>query len=240
MTESIQKGSAGKALAVLRVVLNNGPITSSQIARLLNESRTSVHRAVHVLIDNGFVRYQFGSKRVVVSGELCQKFVDLDFSPMGVDSIANAINETVKCNNVHLEVGSITSHASGVLVESTLAAGTYIEPFFESDIACMILSQQDPVSSTRLVSHALKRANLERPSIHFLDRLEEARREKKLWDKASQSMTLCVQVETAESHALRILAQGDDRLPWRKRCSDALNFFLAEISKNAADQNYVA
>jgi len=61
-------GYVGRCLEIFSVVLSHEHVTPRQICEATGYGRTVVHRSIHTLIEQGFVRYQLGRRQIVPSG----------------------------------------------------------------------------------------------------------------------------------------------------------------------------
>ena len=160
--EAAVTGSAGRALLVLGLVLEHGPVSPQRLTSLSGLSRTAVHRAIHALIDQGYVRYQLGKMHVIVTAELRDSFRGAFFSSPGIDPVSKAVDEALKHRRIQCEIAVLSQAGEARIVETTAPEEDTEVDFFESDLVSVLLSHFDPVAVTRMTARALRSGALRR------------------------------------------------------------------------------
>ena len=223
MNEMTPSGSAARALTVLGLTLDHGPVTPARLTELSGLSRTAVHRAIHALIDQGFLRYQLGKAHVIVTARLQTKLEAAFFSPAGLDAVARAIDEALKGRRLHCEIGLLLLEGTFQIVETTQTDQDAGESFFESELVSVLLSRFEPVDVTRITARVL-RDSPQGTSVEpdFLDRFRLAEYQGYLWNADLGSLS--VRLASPEGSALAIrLAPRQDRRLSRKEATAALS-----------------
>lgn len=209
-------GSAARALCVLELVLDHGPVSPQRLTELSGLSRTAVHRAIHALIDRGFVRYQLGKMHVIVTAGLRERFQGAFFSPPGIDAVSKAVDAALKHRRIQCEIAVLAQDGDARIVETTAPEQEPDIDFFESDLVSVLLSHFDPVAVTRMTARTL-RATGGGASVEpeFLDRYRQAQYQGYIWN--AQQGALCLRVpETSEQAvAIRLLSRGSGRVRQR-------------------------
>ena len=210
--EAAVTGSAGRALLVLGLVLDHGPVSPQRLTSLSGLSRTAVHRAIHVLIAQGYVRYQLGKMHVIVTAELRDRFRGAFFSPPGIDAVSKAVDESLKHRRIYCEI-AVLSQAGEVRVVETTAPDEEAEvDFFESDLVSVLLSHFDPVAVTRMTARALRAAGEGANVEHdFLDRYRQAQYQGFIWNGQHGALCLRVQGDSDQAVGLRLISRGSGR-----------------------------
>ena len=236
MNEMTPSGSAARALTVLGLTLDHGPVTPARLTELSGLSRTAVHRAIHALIDQGFLRYQLGKAHVIVTARLQTKLEAAFFSPAGLDAVARAIDEALKGRRLHCEIGLLLLEGTFQIVETTQTDQDAGESFFESELVSVLLSRFEPVDVTRITARVL-RDSPQGTSVEpdFLDRFRLAEYQGYLWNADLGSLS--VRLASPEGSALAIrLAPRQDRRLSRKEATAALSAMhemLPDVFPNA-------
>lgn len=222
MNDVTPSGSAARALTVLGLTLEHGPVTPARMTELSGLSRTAVHRAIHALIDEGFLRYQLGKAHVIVTARLKTRLEDAFFSPPGFDAITRAIDEALKGRRLHCEVGLLALEGAFQVVESTRTDGLFEEDFFESELVSVLLSHFEPVDVTRITARVL-RESPQGTSVEsdFLDRFRLAQYRGYLWNSELGSLSIRLKNTKETALAIRLSPRQDRRLS-RKEASSAL------------------
>jgi DNA-binding IclR family transcriptional regulator len=193
-SESVISGSGQRALLVLEVILKNGPIKPAQICQKSGLGRTSVHRAIHLLVEQGWVRHQLGDRACVATYRFDQLAVDANFSQPIQDEIYPVIKELCAAHYLHGDIAFLFGAGRIRLVESTdskIDMNTDLS-LVSSDIATAIYSIMEPAQITRLTSRALQeidaRESEEIVSGNLAKRVLQARQNKNLAWSADRSM----------------------------------------------------
>ena len=97
-------GSAARAFLVLEIILKYGPIKPAQICQNSGLGRSSVHRAIHLLVDQGWVRQQLGNRACVATYQLDQLAVDANFSQPVQDQIYLVLKELCSAHYLHGDI----------------------------------------------------------------------------------------------------------------------------------------
>jgi len=151
-------GSAQRAFLVLEVILKNGPIKPAEICQKSGLGRSSVHRAIHLLVDQGWVRQQLGDRACVATYQLDQLAVEANFSQPVQDQIYPVLKELCVAHYLHGDIAFMFGGGRIKLVESTdskIDINAEIS-LVSSDIATAIYSIMEPAQITRLTSRALQ------------------------------------------------------------------------------------
>ncbi|MEL7255866.1 MAG: helix-turn-helix domain-containing protein [Pseudomonadota bacterium] len=222
MNEMIPSGSAARALSILDLTLEHGPVTPARLTDLSGLSRTAVHRAIHALIEQGFLRYQLGKAHVIVTARLQDKLEGAFFSPPGLDALARAIDEALKGRRLHCEIGVLDRDGPFQIVETTQTEFDRHESFFESELVSVLLSRFEPVEVTRITARILRDSPAgTKVDPDFLDRFRLAQYQGYLWNGDLGS--LAVRLQSADHNALAIrLSPRQDRRLNSKEASTAL------------------
>lgn len=151
-------GSAQRALLVLEVILKNGPIKPAEICQKSGLGRSSVHRAIHLLVDQGWARQQLGDRACVATYQLDQLAVDANFSQPVQDQIYPILKGLCAAHYLHGDIAFLFGGGRMELVESTDSkADKNTElSLVSSDISTAIYSIMEPAQITRLTSRALQ------------------------------------------------------------------------------------
>lgn len=209
-------GAAARALLVLGLVLDHGPVSPARLTELSGLSRTAVHRAIHALIAQGFIRYQLGKMHVIVTAGLRDRFEGAFFSPPGIDEISRAVDAALKHRRLQCDIAVLPMTGDVRIVETT-APGPETEPdYFESDLVSVLLSHFDPVDVTRITARVLReRGAGPRVEPEFLDRYRLAQYQGFLWN--AELGTFCIRLRSDSEHAvaLRLFTRGGARLRQR-------------------------
>lgn len=228
-------GSAGRALRVLELVLDYGPVSPQRLTELSGLSRTAVHRAIHALIDQGFVRYQLGKMHVIVTAGLRDRFRGAFFSPPGIDAVSKAVDEALKHRRIQCEIAVLGQDGDARIVETTTPEQEPDMDFFESDLVSVLLSHFDPVAVTRITARKL-RATGGGASVEpeFLDRYRQAQYQGFIWN--AQEGALCVRVpdDSDQAVAIRLISRGSGRVRQRDcvETAEAIGRLLAGMFPN--------
>lgn len=205
-------GSAGRALLILGLVLEHGPVSPQRLTTISGLSRTAVHRAIHALIDRGFVRYQLGKINVIVTAELRDSFRGAFFSPAGIDTVSKAVDEAIKSRRIHCEIAVLSQADEARIVESTASEEDTEIDFFESDLVSVLLSHFDPVAVTRMTARALRAAGgAATVEPEFLDRYRQAQYQGYIWNGAQRALCVRVQNDSPQAVAIRLISRGPAR-----------------------------
>ncbi|WP_111731767.1 helix-turn-helix domain-containing protein [Roseovarius amoyensis] len=209
-------GSAGRALLVLRLVLEHGPVSPQRLTELSGLSRTAVHRAIHALIEGGFVRYQLGKMHVIGTAGMRDRVQGAFFSPPGIDAISRAVDAALKGRRTQCDIAVLPRDGEVALVETTAPGEIPETDFFESDLVSVLLAHFEPVDVTRITARTLRdTGGAARVGSEFLDRYRQAHYQGYLWN--GPEGTLCVRLNTEPERAvaIRLFARGTARLRQR-------------------------
>src|SRR6056297_3336240 len=128
-------GSAARVLRVLGLVLDHGPVTPARLTALSGLGRTAVHRAIHALMDQGFIRYQLGKTHVIVTAGLRTRLEGAFFSPAGIDAISAAVEAALKHRRLQCDIAVLPPEGPARIVETTAPDPDLEIDFFGSDLA---------------------------------------------------------------------------------------------------------
>ena len=223
MNEMTPSGSAARALTVLGLTLDHGPVTPARLTELSGLSRTAVHRAIHALMDQGLLRYQLGKAHAIATARLRARLEGAVFSPSGLDAVARAIDEALKGRRLHCEIGLLLLEGTFQIVETTQTDLEERESFFESELVSVLLSRFEPVDVTRITARVL-RESPKGTSVEpdFLDRFRLAQYQGYLWNADLGSLSVRLKSDDRSALAIRLAPRQDRRLN-RKEASAALN-----------------
>ncbi len=204
-------GSAQRMMLVLEMILKNGPIKPAEMCQKSGLSRSSVHRAIHLLVDQGWVRQQLGDRACVATYQLDQLAVDANFSQPIQDKIYPVLKELCTAHYLHGDIAFLFSGGQIKLVESTeskIDTNTDLS-LVSSDIATAVFSIMEPAQITRLTSRALKnidaQENEEIVSGKLAKRIIQARQDGNMAWSADQSVvSIPFQDETQLFGAVRL------------------------------------
>ena len=205
-------GSAGRALLCLGLVLDHGPVSPQRLTSLSGLSRTAVHRAIHALIAQGYVRYQLGKMHVIVTAELRDSFRGAFFSPPGIDTVSTAVDAALKHRRIQCDIAVLSQAGEARIVETTTPDEDTEVDFFESDLASVLLAHFDPVAVTRMTARALRAAGggvTVEPE--FLDRYRQAQYQGYIWNAQQGALCLRVPGDSDQAIAIRLISRGSGR-----------------------------
>lgn len=199
----IPHGSAQRSLRVLELILRFGPIKPAQICQKSGIGRSAVHRAIHMLVDQGWVRHRLGDRACIATYQLDQLAVDANYSQPVQDRIYPVLKELCAAHYLHGDIAFLFSGGRMKLVESTdskLDTNTQLS-LATSDIATAIFSIMSPVQITRLTSQALTDIdayeNAEIISGNLAKRIIQARQDGNMaWSNGHSSVCIPFQDET--------------------------------------------
>ncbi len=217
MSETSVSGSAARALNVLGLVLEHGPVTPAHLTELSGLSRTAVHRAIHALIDQGFLRYQLGKAHVIVTARLKTQLEGAFFSPSGLDAVARAIDIALKGRRLHCEIGLLHLEGAFQIVETTQTETDGRDTFFESELVSVLLSHFEPVEVTRITARILRQSP-EGTGVEpdFLDRFRLAQYQGFLWNADLGSLAVRLTSPADTALAIRLHPRQDRQLNRRE------------------------
>ncbi|MBZ0124363.1 MAG: helix-turn-helix domain-containing protein, partial [Roseovarius sp.] len=227
----------GRALLVLGLVLEHGPVSPRRLTELSGLGRTAVHRAIHALIERGFVRYQLGKMHVIVTAGMRDRVEGAFFSPPGIDAVSRAVDAALKGRRAQCDIAVLPREGEPALVETTAPGETPDLDFFDSDLVSVLLAHFEPVDVTRITARALRdTGGAARVEAEFLDRYRQARYQGYLWN--GPQGTLCVRLNAGPERAvaIRLFARGTNRLRQRD-CVEivrAMRQVLPEMFPNIA------
>lgn len=209
----IPSGSAARALSILDLTLKHGPVTPARLTDLSGLSRTAVHRAIHALIEQGFLRYQLGKAHVIVTARLQAKLEGAFFSPAGLDALSRAIDGALKGRRLHCEIGMLERDGPFQIVETTQFDVDHDESFFESELVSVLLSRFEPVEVTRITARILRESPAgTKVDPDFLDRFRLAQYQGYLWNGDLGSLSIRLHSPDTNALAIRLSPRQDRRL----------------------------
>lgn len=235
--ESVISGSGQRALLVLEVILKNGPIKPAQICQKSGLGRTSVHRAIHLLVEQGWVRHQLGDRACVATYRFDQLAVDANFSQPIQDEIYPVIKELCAAHYLHGDIAFLFGAGRIRLVESTdskIDMNTDLS-LVSSDIATAIYSIMEPAQITRLTSRALQeidaRESEEIVSGNLAKRVLQARQDENLaWSPDRSMVSIPFQDKTQLFGAVRLRQKISTRT-----AQQVLFFAATELRRSLPD-----
>lgn len=209
-------GSAGRAILILGLVLDYGPVSPRRLTELSGLSRTAVHRAIHALIDQGFVRYQLGKMHVIVTAGLRERFEGAFFSPPDIDAISKTIDAALRNRRIQCEIAVLSPTEPVRVVETTTPELRPEIDYLESDLVSVLLSHFDPVEVTRITARALRDIGSGASvAPDFLDRYRQAQYQGYIWNAPMGTFSLRLPTESEQAVAIRLFARGTARLRQR-------------------------
>lgn len=204
-------GSAQRAFLVLDVILKKGPVKPAEICQISGLGRSSVHRAIHLLVDQGWVRMQLGDRACVATYKFDQLAVDANFSQPVQDQIYPILKELCLAHYLHGDIAFLFGAGRIKLVESTDSkSDTNADlSLVSSDIATAIYSIMEPAQITRLTSRALQnidaQENEEIVSGNLAKRIIQARQDGNMaWSADQTVVSIPFQDETQLFGAVRL------------------------------------
>lgn len=230
-------GSAGRALLILGLVLDHGPVSPQRLTDLSGLSRTAVHRAIHALIGQGFIRYQLGKIRVIATAGMRAHIEGAFFSPPGIDAVSRAVDAALKGRRIQCDIAVLPRDGEIELVETTAPGEVPDLDFFDSDLASVLLSHFEPVEVTRITARILRAAGgTSRVEPEFLDRYRQARYQGHLWNGPLGTLSVRLLAEPERAVAIRLFARGTTRLRQRDcvETMQAMRQGLPEMFPNLA------
>ncbi len=156
--ETSQSGAAARAFSVLEVILKHGPIKPAQICERINLGRSAVHRSIHLLVEQGWVRTQLGDRACIATYQFDQLAADATFSQPVQDQIYPILKELCTAHYLHGDIAFLFGGGIIRLVESTdskLDTSRQLS-LVNSDISTAIFSIMKPEQITRLSTIAMK------------------------------------------------------------------------------------
>lgn len=196
------QGSAARALLVLGLVMERGAVSAAEITEATGLSRSAVHRAIHVLIDQGFVRYQLGKLKVVLSNKR-----RMDVAPVGagvpaLERVAICLETALRGTRMQCDIAVLSTGAQSRIVESTdIARSGTQESYFDSDLISVALVLFAPVDVARITQEALRLDDsVSTVDNAFLGRYRLAGYQGYLWDPDFREF--CFPVRRDGDHAL--------------------------------------
>lgn len=216
-TSDKPSGSASRALHILALVLMHGPVSPARLTELSGLSRTAVHRAIHALIEQGFVRYQLGKTNVIGTAPLHESVQSAFFSPAGVDAVSSAVDRAIRNKKVHCDIAAMTPDGEYRIVESTTTDMDMPEDYFQSDLLSVLLSHFTPVEVARITARQLRESQEDaKVEADFLDRYRLAQYQGYLWNAPLGTLVMRLEHEGEVSIAIRLLSKRRGRLPLRE------------------------
>lgn len=204
-------GSGARAFLVLEAILKYGPVKPAEICQISGLGRSSVHRAIHLLVEQGWVRMQLGDRACVATYQFDQLAVDANFSQPVQDQIYPHLKELCQTHYLHADIAFLFGAGSIRLVESTESKiDTNIElSLVYSDIATAIFSIMEPAQITRLTARALQDIDVhekeEITSGKLAHRIVQARQDgNKAWSADHSCVCIPFQDETQLFGAVRL------------------------------------
>jgi DNA-binding IclR family transcriptional regulator len=208
---TLKIGSGARAFLVLEVILKFGPVKPAQICQMSGLGRSSAHRAIHLLVEQGWVRMQLGDRACVATYKFDQLAVDANFSQPVQDQIYPLLKELCQAHYLHADIAFLFGAGSIRLVESTESkTDTNSElSLVYSDIATAIYSIMEPAQITRLTTRALQDIDVhekeEITSGRLAQRIIQARQDgNKAWSADHSIVCIPFQDETQLFGAVRI------------------------------------
>ncbi|WP_193221932.1 MarR family transcriptional regulator [Amylibacter sp. SFDW26] len=156
--EAAQIGAAARAFTVLEVILKNGPIKPAKICEMTQLGRSAVHRSIHLLVEQGWVRTQLGDRACIATYQFDQLAADANFSQPVQDQIYPILKELCTAHYLHGDIAFLFGGGIVRLVESTDSKYDITQPLslVNSDISTAIFSIMEREQITRLSTIAMK------------------------------------------------------------------------------------
>ena len=151
-------GSAGRALLVLGLVLDHGPVSPQHLTDLSGLSRTAVHRAIHALIDQGardlvVVNNNTGNGRVGLAALIGAGRVRRMICSYPRSSNSETFPDLYRAGKIELELVP-----QGTLAERIRAGGAGIPAFFTATGVGTVLAEGKEVREIRGRRYVLEEA----------------------------------------------------------------------------------
>ena len=151
-------GSARRALLVLGLVLDHGPVSPARLTELSGLGRTAVHRAIHALIERASSAISW-ARRMSSSPPACASGSRTRFSARRGSTRSRARwTAALKHRRLHCDIAVLPATGDVRIVETTAPeADESQEPdYFESDLVSVLLSHFEPVDVTRITARVLR------------------------------------------------------------------------------------
>lgn len=227
-------GSAQRAFLVLEVILKHGPVKPSDICQISGLGRSSVHRAIHVLVQQGWVRHQLGDRACVATYQFDQLAVDANFSQPIQDKIYPILKELCSAHYLHGDIALLFGGGRIKLVESTdskIDTNTKIS-MVTSNIATAIFTIMEPAQITRLTTHVLQTADEQEKhdiiSGKLAQRIVQARQSGNMaWSRDNSTISIPFQDETQLFGAIHLRQKVSTG-----NAEQVLSFVASELRRN--------
>ncbi len=226
-------GSAARALRLLAAVLEHGPLRPQDLCDRTGMGRTAVHRAIHALIDEGFLRYQLGRRHVALQAAYRGKLAGGSDTPAELDAVVIVVEQVCRARRLQADIAMLTETAEFRLVEATDPDRLdQDEPALESDLFVAALTLLNPVDVLSTTTAVLKRERGDTRAADpaFLDRYRWARRNGALWDGHSHELCVPLGRWSGRTLALRLWAREGG-----PRSQGAFDAAVAEMRRAAPD-----
>lgn len=204
-------GAAAKALEVLAALMDAGSLTPQEICEHTGLSRTGVHRAIHALLDAGFVRYRLDRRAVLLTAHCGQRLVAWTLRrPAAVDRAASILDAVCRKRRMQADIAVLADGPWFEIVESTDSTRlSEPEAAFESDLFSAALTLYEPVAALTLTSAMVRKGGGERQiTTDFMDRFRLAGRNGYLWDDLSRELTVPLVLIDGAALAIRLWSRG--------------------------------
>lgn len=210
-------GSAARALSVLKAIIRYGPQKPDEICEHTALPRTAVHRAIHVLIDQGMLRYQLGRRQVMLCGDWHGQIPQKPISPAALDGVVYAISTAIKGTRLQADLAVLTKAGHFRVVEATDPShlGPEDDPM-ASDLFIAALIQFDRSGFLAVTTHHLDRGGTATaPPPEFIARYQLGQQHRHLWDKDAHELSVPLGRRGDSALALRLWSR--EATPQKRR-----------------------
>lgn len=232
-------GSAARAIAALLTTARSGPLTASQLARKMNMSRTAVHRAVHTLMDHGLMRYQLGSRRLVVSVDVLNGNAEgEEHLPQGFSDLAKRCQSIIDEKDVQLDLACLKQDATALVVESSVLNKTYYEDVLDNDLATIIFANLEAANRESTLRSIMEETGGRDLNWGLANYFKLAKEQKFLFDEKTASF--CISIKTREGNVfgIRILVQPCDDANWIMNSRDMVLEILQVLTAEPVQEEF--
>ena len=202
-------GSAAKALRVLAATATANALTPQELCVKTGLSRTAVHRAIHVLLDEGFLRHRLGRREVILTSHMTGRLLHVPEKPVVLDKIVLTLDQICRHRRLHADLALLTGQPMFEIVESTDASRLNKHELpLDSDLFAVALTLLAPTQVLSVTTAILKAAgNQKTVSVEFLDRYRWAKKQGYLWDGHANELAVPLVLENDTAIVLRLWSQ---------------------------------
>jgi len=200
-------GSAARVVRVLNCILRNGPMRPDALCDQTGLSRSAVHRAIHVLIDEGVLRFQLGRRKVALAADWCAGVDSAQLAPFDVDRAVSVIEQVTRGQRLQVELALLTNEGRFEVIEGS-DPDRMAEPEapMDSDLFITALTAFDQAPALSIMTKILKRGDgqVRAPDPEFIRRYGVARKQGYLWDEYSRELSVPIRLAEVASLSLRL------------------------------------